>query len=452
MEPGIGAAADPAYKFARMPPRVLIVAPNASSRFGGEAFLPLKYFQILARRGHPVRLIAHARNRADLEACLGDAIGRVDFVEDSAWHRLIWRIGRPFPGRLRDAIFGSLLNAVNEGFQARLIRQRIAEGEVEVIHQPIPVSPRAPSGLHGFGVPVVIGPMNGGMTFPPGYEDLESGATRRFVAIARALAWALNRLRPGKRHAAALLVANARSRAALPFPDHPRIVTLVENGVDFSTWKPLPRPTHAAGAPFRLVFMGRLVAWKAVDITLQALALARAQGVRAELDILGDGPERDRLERRAARADLAGAVRFHGFLPQALCAERLAAADALILNSVWECGGAVVLEAMAMGLPVIGPDWGGPADYLDESCGILVAPVPRESFAERLAKAITRLAADPGLCTAMGAAGAAKARAEYDWERKVDRMLEIYAEVLGPTGTKPAAADPVDPAAGPAQA
>ena len=410
------------------PPRVLIVAPNASSRFGGEAFLPLKYFQILRRRGHPAKLIAHARNRADLAALLGPHLADVLFVEDTVWHRTIWQAGRRFPALVRDAVFGTLLTRVNEHFQARLIRRLVAEGAAELIHQPIPVSPLAPSGLHRFGLPLVIGPMNGGMTYPPGYEDLESGAARRFVRLARGLARGMNRLVPGKRKAAVLLVANERTRRALPFPDHPRILTLVENGVDLSTWvAPPARPQRGPDAPFRLVFMGRLVGWKAVDLTLEALALARAAGVRAELEILGDGPERARLAARAAQPDLAGAVTFRGFLPQAACGERLAAADALVLNSVWECGGAVVLEAMAMGLPVIGPDWGGPADYIDASCGILVSPVPRSDFPARIADAILRLARDPALCRRMGDAGAEKVRSEYNWEEKVDRMLEVYA-------------------------
>lgn len=436
---GMGHPSRPGYKPPMSaPPKVLIVAPNASSRYGGEAFLPLKYFQILRRRGWPAKLIAHARNRDDLTEMLGPLLADVLFVEDTLWHRAIWQAGRRFPAPIRDAVFGTLLNRVNEHYQARLIRRLIAAGAADLIHQPIPVSPLAPSGLAGFGLPLVIGPMNGGMTYPPGYEDLESPAARRFVRLARAFARLLNRLVPGKRRAAVLLVANERTRRALPFPAHPRILTLVENGVDLSTWAPPPAaPERQPGAPCRLVFMGRLVGWKAVDVTLEALALARAQGVAAELEILGDGPERARLEARAARPDLAGAVRFLGFRPQAECAAHLAAADALILNSVWECGGAVVLEAMAMGLPVIGPDWGGPADYLDASCGILVAPVPRADFATRIAAAIARLAGDPALRARMGAAGAAKVRAEYDWEKKVDRMLEIYAGAAA--GSLPAA-------------
>jgi len=413
-------------------PPILIVAQNVSTRFGGEAFLPLKYFQILHRRGRAVTLIAHERNREDLEAFFPpEAASDIHYIPDTIWHRGIWRAGALLPGRLREAAAGTALNLVNEGYQRRLIRRLVRAGRAGLIHQVIPVSPLAPSGIYGFGVPVVIGPMNGGMTYPEGYEDLESPAARRAVRAGRALARGMNRLIPGKRRAATLLVANPRSRAALPCPDHPRIVELVENGVDLATFPPpAERPPRAEGAPFRLVFMGRLVGWKAVSITLEALAQARAGGLDARLEILGDGPERPALEAQAQAAGLGEAVHFAGFRPQAECAARLEAADALILNSVWECGGAVVLEAMARGLPVIGPDWGGPADYLDPGCGILVPPVPRADFAARLAEAIARLAADPSLCVAMGRAGAAKIAAEYDWERKVDAMEAIYAEAV----------------------
>jgi glycosyltransferase involved in cell wall biosynthesis len=203
-----------------------------------------------------------------------------------------------------------------------------------------------------------------------------------------------------------------------------------ENGVDLAIWrKPEDRPLRSPGQALRLVYIGRLVDWKAVDITLEALARSRAQGVPIELVVVGDGPERARLEARAARPDLAGAVEFRGFLPQADCATILGRADALILNSVFECGGAVVLEAMAMGLPVIASEWGGPADYIDETCGLLVSPVPKQDFATRLAEAMMRLAADPELCARMGEAGAMKVRREYDWDQKIDRILRIYAEV-----------------------
>ena len=413
------------------PMQVLIVAPNASSRFGGEAFLPLKYFELLLRRGQEVRLIAHSRNRANLTETFPADQGRILYIEDSAVHRAIWRVGTVFPEPLRGAVFGTLLNLANEWFQARLIRRLVAAGQVDVIHQPIPVSPKLPSSLHGFGVPVVIGPMNGGMTYPPGYEDHESALARRFIAVSRQIAVAMNVMIPGKRRAAALLVANARTREALPVR-HPRVIDLVENAVDRAIWTggEAERPERAPGDPFRLVFMGRLVRWKAVDITLEAIRMARAQGRDVRLDVLGDGDIRAELEAQVAAAGLDEAVRFLGFLPQADCAARLRQADGLILNSLYECGGAVVLEAMSLGLPVIASDWGGPADYLDDTCGVLVPPAPRADFAARLSGAILRLADDPALARQLGATGRARVAAEFDWEQKIDRMMEIYVEVI----------------------
>ncbi|WP_157959570.1 glycosyltransferase family 4 protein [Devosia submarina] len=400
---------------------------------------------MLRRRGYPAKLIAHIRNQDDLGRILAPWREDIFYVPDSLWHRAAWEVGRRVPSQLGDLIAGTLLNFVNERFQAGIIRDLIAAGQVDLIHQPAPVSPLAPSAIHGFGVPVVIGPMNGGMNYPPGFDDLESHAARRIVSFGRTIARFTNWIVPGKRKATALLVANERTRASLPFSDHPNVIDLVENGVDLATWSSAERKPRPPNAPFRLIFMGRLIAWKAVDTTLQALAAVRAAGTPVTLDILGDGPERERLEALAGQPGLAGAVHFHGFLAQAECAAHLATADALILNSVRECGGAVILEAMSLGLPVIGSDWGGPADYLDPSCGILVSPVPRADFSSRLGAAIMCLASNPDLCQRMGAAGAQKVRTSYNWESKVDRIIEVYEEALtkkalaqvAPSRTKP---------------
>ncbi|MCB1389610.1 MAG: glycosyltransferase family 4 protein [Rhodobacteraceae bacterium] len=404
-------------------PRILIVADNASARFGGEAILPLKYFTLLARRGRDVRLITHERNRDGLLALAPDLAERIVYSPDTPLHRWLWRIGSRFPGAIRDHLFGNLMGLVTGWQQRRLARGLVHKGLVDLVHQPIPVSPAAPSLLHGLGVPVVIGPMNGGMTWPPGYEDFEGRASRLFVGIGRPMAGLVNRLIPGKRRAALLLVANERTARALPVRNLP-VVELVENAVDFALW-PDPGPRPVPGGPLRLAFMGRLVDWKALDVALTALTRTREA---VTLDILGDGPERAALEAQARALGLHDRVTFHGFLPQRDCAPHLARADALILPSLRECGGAVVLEAMAMGLAVIASDWGGPADYLDADCGLLVPPAPREGFAARLAEAIDSLA--PGRARAMGAAGAAKVRAQYDWAQKVDTIEALYRRAL----------------------
>ena len=242
-------------------PKVLIVAPNASAQFGGEAYLPLIYFRLLTKRGHPVRLIAHQRNSEELLALPDCDPTQMQFVPDTRWHRLIWRFFSHFPGRVRDLIGGSAMTWLNELYQTRIIKQLVAGGEVDVIHQPIPVSPLIPSNLHRFGVPLVIGPMNGGMDYPDGYRDYEGLGTRALIVVGRRLALVLNRLNPGKHRAAVLLVANERTRQALPDPHHPRVEALIENGIDFTRWQ-APAANRAFLEPgrLRLAFLGRFVA------------------------------------------------------------------------------------------------------------------------------------------------------------------------------------------------
>ena len=80
-----------------------------------------------------------------------------------------------------------------------------------------------------------------------------------------------------------------------------------------------------------------------------------------------------------------------------------------------------------MGKPVIATDWGGPADYIDDSCGILVAPRSKEDFTTGLGDALLRLARSPAERAGLGRSGLMKIRREYDWDRKVERMLDFYA-------------------------
>lgn len=417
----------------RPPPyRIVIVSQNASTRFGGEAILPVHYFRILRKRGADVHLVAHERNRADLTRYFDGEAANMTFVADTPVMRGLARFSKHESGTMVGIAFYNFAVLYTEWLQRRHVRALLAERPHAIVHAPTPVSPRAVSLLSGLRAPVVFGPMNGGMAYPPGYTSHRSPARQRLIGFARRASILAHLALPAKRRAARLLVANARSAAALPVTRHERVVTLTENGVEVGLWHPRDPAIPRAPGPFRLVYVGRLVPLKALDVTLRALAAARARGVEATLDIIGGGPERDRLGALAAELGCEHSVSFHDFMPQPKVAEFLRSCDALILNSLIECGGAVVLEAMATGLPVIASAWGGPLDYLDETCGILVHPSPPATFADRLADAIETLATDPDLGREMGAAGLARIKTDFDWERKVDRILEIFDDLLPP--------------------
>jgi glycosyltransferase involved in cell wall biosynthesis len=117
-------------------------------------------------------------------------------------------------------------------------------------------------------------------------------------------------------------------------------------------------------------------------------------------------------------------------MPQNKVAPMLAMMDWLVLSSLYECGGAVVLEAMAIRLPVIATRWGGPTDYLDETCSILIDPSSREDLIAGFAQAMHRPGADPQPRERMGATGARKITEHFDWSVKADVVLNLYQQIL----------------------
>jgi glycosyltransferase involved in cell wall biosynthesis len=405
--------------------RILIVASNASSLFGGEAFIPLNYFRLLRAKKMDVWLVVHARNRPELVLKFPEAVDRLFFVDDTLLHKALFRIGRLLPRRLADATTGLLIHLTTQLAQRRLIRKLVKIQGIEVVHEPIPVSPKTPSLMWGLGAAVVIGPLNGGMEYPEAFRSERGWISATAFALGRSLADVMNIIIPGKRRADIVLVANARTREALPSGISGRVVELVENGVDLSIWE--PSRSRDASDTVRFIFVGRLIDWKAVDIVLSAMPRLE---FRASLEIVGDGPMRESWQNLAEQLGLGSIVQFTGFLPQEACALRLQQADVLVLPSLFECGGAVVLEAMAMGLPVIATAWGGPTDYLDPSCGILVQPDSRESLVAGFANAMTTLAQSPALRERLGQAGLARARTQFDWEHKIDRITELYQKAI----------------------
>lgn len=414
--------------------RVLIVCEHASARFGGEAALPLHYFRILRKRGYPVWLVTHARTRNEL-AQLFPGEDRIRYIEDTALHKFLWRASSLLPPKLANFSVGYVSRLACQLSQRRLARRLVAEHGINIVHQPMPVSPREPSTMYGVGAPVVIGPMNGGLDYPPVFRSLSPVLERCFVSLGRWSASLLNWLMPGKRKAAFLLVANPRTRRSLPAGVCQRIIEIVENGVDLSLWTPGPAEARAAAQEeaVTFLFLGRLVDVKAVDLLLYAFDRARRQAP-ARLVIVGDGAERARLEALADELGLRsederpGSVTFKGWLSQSDSADVVRRVDCLVFPSIMECGGAAVLEAMCAAKPVIATAWGGPMDYLDGTCGVLVPPTSREALIQGFADAMVRLAGSPELRQSMGRKGREKVLSQYDWEVKVDRLLQIYQQ------------------------
>jgi len=408
-------------------PKILLVAEHASATFGGEALIPFQYFKCLREAEIDVHLLVHERTQKELRGAFPRDVDRLHFVSDSLLNIWCHKIGKLMPDRLALFTIGTISHIDTQVRQRRLARSLVRSHHFDIIHEPIPVSPKLPSMLYGLSVPVIIGPMNGGMDYPPNY-NLVGRLERIIVFSLRFTADFWNRLLPGKRQAAMLLVANKRTYNALPAGlQKKRVVEFVENGVDLDLFR--PRSTSLKYESFRIIYIGRLVDWKRVDLLIDACTRLIGR-VDFQLDLVGDGPLRGVLEEQVRRLSMAGYVRFHGRLPHSATADLLTNADVMVLPSMRECGGAVVLEAMASGIPVIAAEWGGPADYIAADTGILIPPAAPDVFVDELGMTMLSIARNPQLRVKMGTAGRQRAAALYDWRAKTNALLKIYEDVL----------------------
>lgn len=194
--------------------------------------------------------------------------------------------------------------------------------------------------------------------------------------------------------------------------------------------KALPRATDG---PFTILFVGRLVERKGVTHLIEAVR-RMPQGVPVRLAIIGDGPERARLEAQVARDGMADRVEVRGRVSEAALRDAYAESRVLVLPSVMDARsdteglGVVLLEAMASGVPVVASEIGGITDIVtDDETGLLVPPGDPAA----LAAALTRLATDPVLAARLAAAGRRHVREDFSWERITAQWRECYASVAG---------------------
>lgn len=180
------------------------------------------------------------------------------------------------------------------------------------------------------------------------------------------------------------------------------------------------------GAPLRLLFVGRLVYYKGVDVLLRALTRVGD----ATLTLVGDGADRAELEALASTLGVADRTRFLGSVADAELVGHYAAADVFVLPSVSraEAFGMAMTEAMANGVPAISTALGTGTDWvnLDGRTGLVVPP----SDADALGTAIERLR-DRELRAQLGAEAARRATELFSFDRHIAELETIYREAIG---------------------
>jgi colanic acid/amylovoran biosynthesis glycosyltransferase len=204
-------------------------------------------------------------------------------------------------------------------------------------------------------------------------------------------------------------------------PDHWDKLLIVRCALDL---RALPQRMQRTSGRVRAICVARLSAEKGHVGLLRAFAKAQRNGARdAELVLIGDGPERKRIEQTIDELGLHHSVVLLGRKSEEDTLREVAQSDLLVLASFMEGLPVVLMEALAFGLPVIAPRVAGVPELVEENVhGLLFAPAAWDELAERL----QRLLGDAALRQRLGGAGRAKIEQEFEITRAVAPLVERY--------------------------
>jgi glycosyltransferase involved in cell wall biosynthesis len=409
--------------------RLLIVSENISMQMGGESSLPFFYAKLLAQRGVEVWLACHERVETEVRAAFPELGSRIRLVKDTKAQKLLYRYSEFLPYRVRDLLVGQALHLSTQRRIRKIALELARAGKIDVLLEPSPITPKGVSFMYDIGVPVAIGPLCGGMTFPPAFVAYDSLVTRTLMAIGRHGSQLANKIVPGKLKADVLFVANELTEKALPSGHRGQVIRLFESGVDLDLWKPSDTPKD--DDIVRFIFSGRFVDWKGIKYLVSAFAKVVAQEPKCRLDLIGGGELEGEIRETITEFKLTDAIELHGWIGRSEAASLIKASDIFMMPSLRECGGTAILEAMATGKPVVATKWGGPSDYINQSCGILVEPNSKEGFIQGLTDAMLLLARSPQLRKRLGEGGKRRVLQDsLDWKSKADRVFTILSELL----------------------
>ncbi len=384
-----------------------------------------------------VHLVTQIRNRdAILRAGLVEG---VDFtaIDSEAIARPVWRVANALRlDKGKAWTVATAAAALSYPYFERLVWRRfgaeIAAKRFDIVHRVTPLSPTAVSPIarkvRAAGVDFVIGPLNGGVPWPPGYEAARR-KEREWLSYVRAV----HRLLPGRGAtfdaASAILCGSRHTMSEIPERHRDKCVYLPENGVDPERFNMVAQDDPLG--PLRACFIGRMVPYKGPDMLIEAAAPFLRDGSMT-LDMIGDGPMMAELRASAEREGAADAICFHGWLDHATVQSVAARCAVLAFPSIREFGGGVVLEAMALGLVPVVVDYAGPGELVDESVGFKTPVAPRAALITSFREALARVLAERSSLPDYAQRARRRIDEEHAWPRKAERILGIYRNILSP--------------------
>ena len=325
--------------------------------------------------------------------------------------------------------FGYPVAIVFEWRAWRQLRRRIRAGEFDVVLRLVPMTAVLPSPFAFFlrngPIPFVIGPINGGLPYVQGFSQAKN--ERQWVSGLRNLYRFLPFARATYRNAAAIIGASSQTCAEFAFY-RDKLFFVPEPGIGRSLCVGDSR-SREPDAKLDLIFVGGLIPCKACDLALRAAARLLRSDL-ARFSILGDGPERNRLEQLAKSLGIEKAVSFCGWVSHSEALRRLRSADVMVFPSVRDFGAGVVFEALATGAVPVVADFGGPGDIVHPEVGYKVALTNESDMVSEIEKILTDLAGNRDHLNRLRQKGMSYARECLTWDAKAEKTARVLNWVV----------------------
>jgi len=265
-------------------------------------------------------------------------------------------------------------------------------------------------------------------------QSFQGGSPTFRAKLANLIMWRLSRLEGESAEKATLIVTVSKysRNKIIQFYDVDKTkIRIVPNGVDLQRFKPVQglesiKRQIGIDSKFCVLFVGRLIPRKGLPFLIEAAKHIVKEFKETIFVIVGDGPLKNHLMAYLEEINLSGNFVFLGDVNENVLPALYNCADVLVLPSIQEGLGIVLLEAQATATPVVAFDVGGVSEAMvDKETGLLVKPDSRG-----LADAILKLLSSWSLREKMGNKGREFVSNNFSWDICAQRMLQVYREAL----------------------
>ena len=351
--------------------RILLSAFECNPYCGSDAEVGWQWARQLSMRNYDVTVITRRTHQREIEQCIantGDCVGVHFEYVDIEWLYPCTSLISP-----RNHIYYYFWQ-----WKAFLRAKQLHQKNLfNLIHHVTWVSFRQPSFMGLVGAPMYFGPVAGGDEIPRGYAK-SFALKQRLIEIFRGMVNSMVRFDP-----LMLLTFVSAEKVFFTSEAHlARVADFVRKkaqielaiGCDFPDGEDNPVSFVRSGN--RLLFVGRCLGLKGMDLGLQIFARIRQERPDVTLTVIGDGVDKDRWMKQAKHLGVDSAIDWRGWIPKAEVFQLYSEFDVFFFPSLRDSGGFVVLEALQQGMPVVCFKLGGPGMFVDDTCGRTVLADP----------------------------------------------------------------------------